>query len=323
MQQRKSRIAPTLLLIGDVSRGACEFCASNAELGKCMIEHYGSDIVAFETDWLMLRPSIATFGGVPGSVRPRRSSPSRLHPRRPDGNLHALSTLIWRSLKVQKFVDPHDAVGLYGLCQYSAPGLVAATVAYPNCANPDMTSMARDQYSLKKRLECASAAWNGDEFRGVGQNAQLVRDAHCRLTALPEAKHYYSAIYYGCGEYWNLRDNHMRRVGSQQHVGDARTTTIKSWSDDELNRGQLCKGVCRRPALIIDCFSHGGSAPLLWKRPERFIGIIYGPDAEKESRYSSAGLPEQVDGLLWFDEAQHLGARKVHQPHAANLFGET
>lgn len=42
------------------------------------------------------------------------------------------------------------------------------------------------------------------------------------------------------------------------------------------------------------------TAPLL----ERFIGVIYRPDTERWSHYSSAVLPQQFDAWLWFDETK-------------------
>jgi erythromycin esterase-like protein len=63
-------------------------------------------------------------------------------------------------------------------------------------------------------------------------------------------------------------------------------------------------------------------AVLLKKRLERFIGVIYRPDTEKESHYSSAVLPEQFDGLVWFDETRHVGAMQVHQQHISDVFDE-
>jgi len=39
-------------------------------------------------------------------------------------------------------------------------------------------------------------------------------------------------------------------------------------------------------------------------RLERFIGVIYRPDTERWSHYSSAILPRQFDGWLWFDQTK-------------------
>ncbi len=62
---------------------------------------------------------------------------------------------------------------------------------------------------------------------------------------------------------------------------------------------------------------------LMKKRLERFIGVIYAPHTERQSHYSSAVLPEQFDGLVWFDETKHVGALEVHQPHVALEYDET
>lgn len=55
-------------------------------------------------------------------------------------------------------------------------------------------------------------------------------------------------------------------------------------------------------------------AVLMKKRLERFIGVIYRPDTEKQSHYTSAVLPQQFDGLVWFDESSHVKAMETHQP---------
>jgi protein-L-isoaspartate(D-aspartate) O-methyltransferase len=43
---------------------------------------------------------------------------------------------------------------------------------------------------------------------------------------------------------------------------------------------------------------------LLPPRLERFIGVIYRPETELHSHYAQASLPQQFDGLLWFDETE-------------------
>jgi erythromycin esterase-like protein len=40
---------------------------------------------------------------------------------------------------------------------------------------------------------------------------------------------------------------------------------------------------------------------LLDARLERFIGVIYRPETERLSHYSSAQLPRQFDAYVWFD----------------------
>ena len=62
---------------------------------------------------------------------------------------------------------------------------------------------------------------------------------------------------------------------------------------------------------------------LMKRRLERFIGVIYRPDTERQSHYSSAILPEQFDALIWFDESQAVKALEVHQPRTALGLDET
>jgi putative phosphoribosyl transferase len=41
---------------------------------------------------------------------------------------------------------------------------------------------------------------------------------------------------------------------------------------------------------------------LLEARLERFIGVIYRPETERQSHYSAAQLSRQFDAYVWFDE---------------------
>lgn len=59
------------------------------------------------------------------------------------------------------------------------------------------------------------------------------------------------------------------------------------------------------------------------RRLERFIGVIYRPDTERLSHYSLACLPDQFDGVVWFDVTSPVGTHEVHQPHTPFEFDET
>ncbi|HEY9317014.1 MAG TPA: erythromycin esterase family protein [Achromobacter sp.] len=37
-------------------------------------------------------------------------------------------------------------------------------------------------------------------------------------------------------------------------------------------------------------------------RLERFIGVIYRPETERQSHYAKASLPQQFDAYLWMDQ---------------------
>jgi erythromycin esterase-like protein len=57
--------------------------------------------------------------------------------------------------------------------------------------------------------------------------------------------------------------------------------------------------------FLLDLRERGASAArdaLMAAKLERFIGVIYRPDTERWSHYSSAILPRQFDAWVWFDE---------------------
>lgn len=54
---------------------------------------------------------------------------------------------------------------------------------------------------------------------------------------------------------------------------------------------------------------------LMEPRLERFIGVIYRPDAERWSHYSEAILPRQLDAWVWFDKTRAV--TPLPQRHAA------
>lgn len=49
-------------------------------------------------------------------------------------------------------------------------------------------------------------------------------------------------------------------------------------------------------------------------RLERFIGVIYRPQSERISHYSSASLADQFDAYIWFDETEAVQALETIQP---------
>jgi erythromycin esterase-like protein len=53
---------------------------------------------------------------------------------------------------------------------------------------------------------------------------------------------------------------------------------------------------------------------LMKHRLERFIGVIYKPDTERQSHYSQVVLPRQFDAFVWFDETNPVGTHMIHQP---------
>src|SRR3546814_18220052 len=60
-----------------------------------------------------------------------------------------------------------------------------------------------------------------------------------------------------------------------------------------------------RPRFLLDLMEGANKAAreaLMEPRLERFIGVLYRPDPERWRHYSSAILPRQLDGWVWFDE---------------------
>ena len=55
---------------------------------------------------------------------------------------------------------------------------------------------------------------------------------------------------------------------------------------------------------------------------ERFIGVIYRPEAERWSHYSEAVLPRQFDAYCWFDDTSAIEPLEEHEDHegAAHTF---
>ena len=52
-----------------------------------------------------------------------------------------------------------------------------------------------------------------------------------------------------------------------------------------------------------------------WTKPrlERAIGVIYRPETEMASHYSSASLPHQFDEYIWFDETTAVSPLKTEE----------
>lgn len=56
----------------------------------------------------------------------------------------------------------------------------------------------------------------------------------------------------------------------------------------------------------------GLRSALAQPRLERYIGVIYRPETERWSHYSSASLPDQYDAFVWFDETHAVVPMPTH-----------
>src|SRR3546814_68351 len=75
-----------------------------------------------------------------------------------------------------------------------------------------------------------------------------------------------------------------------------------------------------RPRFLLDLMEGANKAAreaLMEPRLERFIGVIYRPDTERWSHYSSAILPRQLDGWVWFDETNAVTPLPTRQREGA------
>ena len=126
------------------------------------------------------------------------------------------------------------------------------------------------------------------------------------------------ALSLGCGTYggtvaaakdWDteMRIMHIRPALEDSYEMLAHQTGVDSfWID--LREGE-CPGELRKE--------------LLKKRLERFIGVIYRPETERLSHYSTAVLPKQFDGYIWFDQTNAVRPLDVKQLKTAKEFDET
>lgn len=94
---------------------------------------------------------------------------------------------------------------------------------------------------------------------------------------------------------------HTGEVAAARHWGgDVQTMRVSPSHPDSYER--LCHDA-ETPAFLLD-FSRNPSlgSRLVRPRLERFIGVIYRPEAELVSHYAEASLAQQFDAFVWFDE---------------------
>jgi erythromycin esterase-like protein len=81
------------------------------------------------------------------------------------------------------------------------------------------------------------------------------------------------------------------------------------------------------PSFFVD-LREGKCDPQLRKelvatRKERFIGVVFDPEADPESHYADALLADQFDGYIWFDETGHVKPFEIHQPKTTLQLADT
>ncbi|KAK7408035.1 hypothetical protein QQX98_009808 [Neonectria punicea] len=232
--------------------------------------------------------------------------------------------------------DPHE----YGL-----EALMTGFKGYEG----DVIAMLKDL--LGKRLEYSAALWNGTEFYSGEQNARVVADTHMFETLVRILKHRgdsSKAIVWAHNSHvgdaratsmgWSRDElnlghlckemfgNRALNIGCGTNTGTV--AAAKRWDSDmsvmKLNPGlpnsyedlMHATGVKN---FMLDRREGKGDERLRQllckKRLERFIGVIYRPDTEKQSHCSSAILP---DRWLVTYEASLLTA--LSMPHTLDAF---
>ncbi|KAI1131857.1 erythromycin esterase [Nemania abortiva] len=67
----------------------------------------------------------------------------------------------------------------------------------------------------------------------------------------------------------------------------------------------------------------GGNEATAPRLLQRFIGVVYRPDTERQSHYVECVLPRQYDAFVWFDRSQALEPFETAQPKEPLAMGET
>ncbi|MGZ3268425.1 MAG: protein-L-isoaspartate(D-aspartate) O-methyltransferase [Croceibacterium sp.] len=114
-------------------------------------------------------------------------------------------------------------------------------------------------------------------------------------------------------------------LGFGTHTGTV--TAATDWDGDHEtkrvlpSRGDSYERVCHDsgvPRFLLDLTPGKHEAVrrrLADPRLERFIGVIYRPETERWSHYSTAVLPQQFDAFVWFDETSALQPLTPVEPH--------
>ncbi|MBW8745261.1 MAG: protein-L-isoaspartate(D-aspartate) O-methyltransferase [Sphingomonas sp.] len=206
----------------------------------------------------------------------------------------------------------------------AAYGRMALNEGYARCEEA-VVAMLRDLFAKQR----AYAAADPDDFLDATQNARLIASA----------ENYYRVMYYGAAESWNLRDTHMfdtlelllaadddaKAVGT--HGGTVAAATdwdgpmevkrVNPSRPDSYERHCHDSGIERFLLDLREGENKGLRSRLDEARLERFIGVIYRPDTERWSHYSTAILSRQFDGWVWFDETRAVTPLPTEQREGA------
>ena len=285
-----------VVLIGEATHGTSEFYRMRQLITRRLIEQRGFSIVAAEADW-------PDAEHVDEYVRARAGKEDRA------GEAFSRFPLwMWRNAEVLGFVEwlrHHNdildnqalKVGFYGLDLYSLYTSIHEVIRYLNDVDPELAASARDRYGClqpfrhdpalygravlsNRHKECQDdvmdilkrmlhrrmeySAHDGESYLDASQNAHVVATA----------ERFYTMMYYGAPESWNLRDSHMFETlqrllahrgdsskavvwAHNSHVGDAAATSMSERG--ELNIGRLVREEYGTRAYLIGFGTHDGT----------------------------------------------------------------
>jgi erythromycin esterase-like protein len=88
--------------------------------------------------------------------------------------------------------------------------------------------------------------------------------------------------------------------------GDMKVKRVRPSHRDSYER--LCHDCGVRRFLLDPAGDEALRNGLVEPRLERFIGVIYLPETERQSHYAQASLSRQFDAFVWFDETEAVTA---------------
>lgn len=285
-----------VVLIGEATHGTSEFYTMRQRITQELIQRRGFDIVAAEADW-------PDAEHVDEYVRSRPEKPERAwdaFSRFPSWmwrNYEVLDFVTWLRDYNEGLIHSKQKVGFYGLDIYSLYASIHEVVRYLSDVDPQLARMAQERYDclrpfrsdpgqygravisnryreceeevteilknlLQRRMEYS--ARDGESYLDAMQNARVVASA----------ERFYTVMYYGAPDSWNLRDSHMfetlKRLlehrgesskavvwAHNSHVGDAGATSMGRRG--ETNIGELARQEFRGRTYTIGFGTHAGT----------------------------------------------------------------
>ncbi len=285
-----------VVLIGEATHGTSEFYTMRQRITRELIERRGFTIVAAEADWPDAEHVDEFVRGRPGKSARAWDAFSRF-PSWMWRNYEVLDFVAWLRDYNEGMIHPQQKVGFYGLDLYSLYTSIHEVIRYLNEVDPELAKTAQMRYGclqpfradpgqygravlsiryrecqeevtdipknlLRRRIEYSER--DGESYLDATQNARVVANA----------ERFYTVMYYGAPDSWNLRDTHMfdtlKRVlehrgesskavvwAHNSHVGDAGATSMGRRG--ETNIGRMAREEFRDRSYAVGFGTHAGT----------------------------------------------------------------